>query len=125
MLELPGRVIVEFLYAGLSVQEICSLQLGKQTSNDQLVLNDRQVSLHSKARLALEHYMILRPLLIGDRLVVGNSRVSVLQPWEVYNLLRRFSHKIGVRVTVRDLRLAQLLETESLIGAASLTEAAA
>lgn len=113
LLELPGRVIVELLYAGLSVCEICSLLHDRQMSNERLVLQDRQVNLHSEARLALKHYKILRPLLIGDRLIVGNSKDGVMQPGAVYYLLQRFSKKIGVRVSVRDLRLAQFREQDT------------
>jgi len=107
VLELPIRVIVEFLYAGLSVLEVCALMKDRQTGGEHLVLPERKVRLHREARLALEHYMILRPILLGDRLIVGNSRDGVLRPRSVYYLLRRFSKKIGVRVSARDLRLDQ------------------
>lgn len=119
VLELPGRVIVEFIYAGLSVREVCALLKDRQNSHDHLVLDDRQVELHSEARLALEHYMILRPILLGDRLIVGNSRDGILKPGEVYYLLRRFSRKIGTRVRVCDLRLAQFWEDETAFAAAA------
>ncbi|MEQ8174213.1 MAG: phage integrase N-terminal SAM-like domain-containing protein [Syntrophomonadaceae bacterium] len=117
VLELPGRVIVEFLYAGLSVREVCVLLKDLQNSDDHLVLDDRQVKLHSEARLALEHYMILKPILLGDRLIVGNSRDGFLKPGEVYYLLRRFSRKIGTRVRVRDLRFAKIWTEEALFQA--------
>jgi hypothetical protein len=115
VLELPGRVIVEFLYAGLSVREVCALLKDRQTGGEHLVLSERKVRLHREARLALEHYMILRPLLIGDRLIVGSNKDGVLRPGAVYYLLRRFSEKIGVRVNVRDLRLAQLWKEASVL----------
>lgn len=115
LLELPGRMIVELLYAGLSVREVCALLKDRQTGREHLVLHDRKVRLHQEARLALKHYMILRPILIGDRLIVGNSRDGVLKPGAVYYLLRRFSQKVGARVSVRDLRLAQFWEEEAAL----------
>jgi site-specific recombinase XerD len=115
VLELPGRVIVEFLYAGLSVREVCALLKDRQTGGEHLVLSERKVRLHREARLALEHYMILRPLLIGDRLIVGSNKDGVLRPGAVYYLLRRFSEKIGMRVKVRDLRLAQFWKEASVL----------
>ncbi len=119
VLDLTGRIIVELLYTGLSVRELCSLRWNGEPAGDCLQLGKRQIMLHPEARLALKHYMILRPILTGDYLVVGGGEEWSLKPGTVYALLKRLSKKITAAVSVRDLRLAQFTESTGDLPAAA------
>ena len=106
MLSLRDRAIVELLYAGLTVRELCSLRYDRLWSpdNSKLRVGERVVSLHARACLALEHYLRLRPILKGHYLIVGNGAENALQHSSVYGTVRRLARLAGVRVGVKDLR---------------------
>ncbi len=72
-----------------------------------LTVGERVVSLHPRASLALEHYLILRPILKGDYLIVGNGSGSALKHSSVYSTVRRLARLAGVRVGAKDLRLGR------------------
>jgi len=107
LLELPGRLIVELLYTGASVREIRELRYDAHSGSSSLKVGERVIMLHPEARLALSHYLILRPILWGEYLIAGEATDRSLKPDVVYYILQKFSKKIAARVTVRDLRLAQ------------------
>lgn len=107
LLELPGRLIVELLYTGASVREIRELRYDANSGTDNLKVGERVLVLHPEARVALSHYLILRPILWGDYLIAGEEHDRFLKPDTVYYILQKLSKKISARVTVRDLRLAR------------------
>lgn len=109
MTNVRDRAIVELLYAGLTVRELCSLKYEGLWSSDtgMLTVGERVVALHPRASLALEHYSILRPILKGDYLIVGNGAENALKHSSVYNALRRLARLAGVRVGAKDLRLGR------------------
>lgn len=108
ILNLRGRIVIELLYSGLTVRELCLLPWEDQSSP---VLRAgpgrRRVELEEATRQALQHYLLLRPILRGSYLIVGNSPDWSLTPAAVYGLLKRINKKLGLAVTVRDLRLAR------------------
>ncbi|MDD3267829.1 MAG: phage integrase N-terminal SAM-like domain-containing protein [Syntrophomonadaceae bacterium] len=110
VMDLSGRIIVELLYTGLTVAELRSLRWNGQPVGDSLQIGKRKILLHPEARLALKHYMVLRPILMGDYLIVGDGEEWSLKPGAVYALLQRLSKKIHASVSTRDLRLAQFVK---------------
>lgn len=106
MLNLRDRAIIELLYAGLTVRELCSLRYDRLWSpdNSRLTVGERVVTLHARACLALAHYLILRPILKGCYLMVGNGAENALKRSSVYSTVRRLARLAGVRVKVKDLR---------------------
>ncbi|HWP96584.1 MAG TPA: phage integrase N-terminal SAM-like domain-containing protein [Syntrophomonadaceae bacterium] len=118
-LVLPGRVIIELLYAGLTVRELRTIHRNNRIDIDTLLVNERRVQLDPQAQLSLEHYKALRHIQIGDYLVVGTGANGSLKLSEVYGVVKRFSKIIGTRITVRDLRLAQFAMAQSAISPAS------
>ena len=118
VLDLPGRIIVELLYTGLTVAELRSLRWNGQPAGDSLLVGKRKIILHPEAQLALKHYLILRPILTGDHLIVGDGKEWSLKPGTVYALLKRLSKKIHASVTVSDLRLAQFVQDRSMVSQA-------
>lgn len=109
VINVRDRAVVELLYAGLSVRELCGLKYmgGWNSDSDSITVDERQVSLHARACLALEHYMILRPILRGDYLFVGSGPDWSMKPSHVYTTIRRLARMAGVKIGVRDLRLAR------------------
>lgn len=110
VLELPGRLIVELLYTGISVRELRGLRYDKQASLEIIKVGGRVITLHPEAQLALNHYLILRPVLRGDYLIAGEAADGSLKPGAIYYIMRKFSQKINARVAVRDLRLARFAQ---------------
>lgn len=109
VLELPGRVIVELLYAGINVRELRELRYNEKSGSESIKVGQREIILHPEAQLALSHYLLLRPILWGEYLIAGEGADRSLKTGFVYYLLQKFSKKIAARVTVRDLRLAQFM----------------
>lgn len=108
VLNVRERAAVELLYAGLTVRELCSLKYDGQWTADKnyIKMGERIVNLHARACLALEHYMILRPILCGDYLFAGKGEEWSLKPSMVYWMVRRLARRCGTRIGVKDLRLA-------------------
>ncbi|MDD3269026.1 MAG: phage integrase N-terminal SAM-like domain-containing protein [Syntrophomonadaceae bacterium] len=119
VMDLTGRIIVELLYTGLTVRELHSLQWNGEPARDSLRAGKRTIMLHPEAQLALKHYMILRPILMGDFLIVGQGEEWSLKPGAVYSLLKRLSRKIKAQISVRDLRLAQFTKIAGGLSTAS------
>jgi len=113
VLELPGRLIAELLYTGLSVREIRELRYDENAGPGSIKAKERVITLHPEARLALSHYLILRPILRGAYLIAGEEADCSLKPGAVYYLMHKFSQKIAARVTVRDLRLARFVAAQT------------
>lgn len=109
VLNVRDRALVELLYAGLTVRELCSLKYdGNWTAdNNTLIVGDRAVTLHARACLALEHYMILRPILRGDHLFAGKGPSCSLKHASAYGMVRRLARLVGVKIGVKDLRRAR------------------
>lgn len=109
VMNVRDRAVVELLYAGLTVRELCDLKWDGVWSADKNAIStgERQISLQARACLALEHYMILRPILRGEYLLPGSGPGWSLKPGRVYSIVRCLSRVSGVRVGVRDLRLAR------------------
>lgn len=105
VLELPGRPIIELLCAGLSVRELCSLVWQGEKTINNLRVGSLRVELHEEARRALEQYLVLRPVLRGIYLIVGDGPDGALLPRQVYSTVTRLARKCHVHVTTRDLRL--------------------
>ena len=131
MLNVRDRAIVELLYTGITVHELCSLSWEGQDETDsqiEIMLGRRKLELHQQAEQALKHYLIIRPILAGTCLIVGhNGSNCSLNPATVYGVARRLASRIGNRVTIRDLRLARLihdLEERSADSSESTTLAA-
>ncbi|MEN6324788.1 MAG: hypothetical protein ABFD18_01065 [Syntrophomonas sp.] len=129
ILNLRDRSIVELLCSGMTVRELCSLPWTGQGSKDKQIrvkLGSSSLKLAGEAELALRHYLILRPILEGPYLIVGNRRSNwALTPGIVYGVLRRLCHKTGQRqVGVRDLRLASFMQQPD-VRAAGYGQAAA
>lgn len=108
--EFISRTVVELLFTGISTRELCALPLNGSIEEGFLLLGQRRVPLHPELRQAIEDYMIIRPLQRGEFLIVGRGSEGDRQPGQIYHLLKRFSRVTGVRVTVRDLRLARFRE---------------
>jgi site-specific recombinase XerD len=109
MTNVRDRAVVELLYTGLTVRELCRLKYDGSWSADTsaIVSGERQVHLHAKACLALEHYMILRPILRGEYLFAGAGPGWSLKPSRVYCIIRRLARLTGVKIGVSDLRVAR------------------
>ena len=109
VLNLRDRVVVELLYAGLTVRELCDLKYDDSWSADKnaIIAGERTVALHAGACLALEHYMILRPILRGDYFLVGSGPQWSLRPGSVYGIVGRLARLAGVSIGIKDLRLAR------------------
>lgn len=112
--DLRGRLVVELLYAGISMNEIRELRYDETAGTESIKVGERLIMLHPEARLALEHYRILRPILLGEHLIVDSGEGWSLKPGTVYYVLQKFSRIIGARVGVRDLRLAQFAPAPAL-----------
>ncbi|MDD3268161.1 MAG: phage integrase N-terminal SAM-like domain-containing protein [Syntrophomonadaceae bacterium] len=119
VMDLPGRIIVELLYTGLTVSRLRSLHWNGQPAGNSLQVGKHKIMLHPEARLALKHYMILRPILMGDYLIVGDGEEWSLKPNAIYALLKRLSRKIQTSVSIRDLRLAQFMKAAGHVSPAS------
>lgn len=117
ILELPGRLIIELLYTGIGVRELCDLRYDEKAGPENIRVGERSIKLHGEAKLALSHYLLLRPILWGEYLIAGEAADYSLKPAAVYRLLRKFSKKIAARITVRDLRLARFVLASEVAGA--------
>ncbi len=108
VLNIRDRAVVELLYAGLTVREMCGLkhEQGWSPDNNTIKAGERPVSLHAGAITALKHYMILRPILRGGYLLVGAGPGCSLKPGSVYGIIRRLARICGIKTGVRDVRLA-------------------
>ena len=113
MLNVRDRAIVELLYTGITVRELCSLPWEGQDKTDshiEIMPGRRKLELHQQAEQALQDYLIIRPILAGTCLIVGHNGADwSLNPATVYGVVRRLASRIGSRVTIRDLRLARLI----------------
>ena len=111
MMNVRDRAVVELLYSGLTVRELCGLKYDESWSpdNNTITAGQRPVALHARACLALEHYMILRPILRGDYLLVGGGPGWSLKPGSFYRILRRLARICGVKTGVRELRLGHYM----------------
>ncbi len=127
IINVRDRAMVELLYAGLSVRELCSLRYeeGWSSDNDNIQVGDRKVSLHGRACLALEHYGILRPVLKGDYLLVGSGPERSMKPGQVYATVRKLARMAGVSIGVKDLRLDRYAGEVYGFGAARIAVAVA
>ncbi len=119
VLDLEGRLIVELLYTGMTVRDLCSLRWEGQAGEDGIRIGERKIRLHPEARLALEHYLILRPILLGSYLIVGNGEGWALKPGTVYAVIKRLAKRIDAPVSVRDLRLARFTQLPGVLAPAS------
>jgi site-specific recombinase XerD len=115
-LQLRNRLIVELLYTGITVPELRSLQWDGRKSGDypSLRLGEREIELHPEARAALDIYLIFRPSLSGSYLIVGKDPDWSLTSASVYGVVKRLAQKTGVRIRVRDLRLAGFIQVSGL-----------
>lgn len=109
VLELPDRLIVELLYAGISVRELRELRYDEKAGTESIEVDKRIIKLHPEAQLALSHYLLLRPILRGEYLIAGEGEGWSLKPSAVYYILQKFSKKIAAPVTISDLRLARFV----------------
>ncbi len=108
VMNVRDRAIIELLYTGLTVKELCSLLWDHSDVCPQTIkVGKRQVSLHAEARLAWQHYMILRPILRGPFLLVGNRQDASFDPGTVYSMVSNLARRHGVKVGMRMLRLAK------------------
>ena len=119
---LRNHVIIELLYTGMTVSELCSLKWDGRETHDHpgLRLEARNIELHPEAQAALNDYLIFRPSLNGSHLIAGKGPDSSLNPQAVYNLVSRLAKKTGTRIPIRDLRLTRfihVLPTEERIAA--------
>lgn len=110
VINVRDRAIIELLYAGLTVRELCGLRYDPHwsTDNGMLEVGERAVTLQAWACLALEHYLILRPILQGNYLLVGKGADNSLKASSIYSTVRRLARLAGVKVGVKDLRLGRL-----------------
>lgn len=107
LLHFPGRFIAELLYAGMTIQEIHSpFWYHSENGSAFLTIGERKVMLHQEAKLGMQQYLELKKIVTANNLAEANWN-GMLKPRQIYALVRRFSKKIGHRVTIRDLRLAQ------------------
>lgn len=108
IINVRDRAVVELLYAGLTVRELCSLKYDENWSadNNTIEVSQRRVVLHPRACLALEHYMILRPIIRGEFLFAGPGPGWSLKPAQIYWIIRRLARQTDVQVGVRDLCVA-------------------
>ncbi len=113
ILNLRDQAIVELLYTGITVRELCSLPWEGQDKTDshiEIMPGRRKLELHQQAEQALQDYLIIRPVLAGTFLIVGHNGADwSLSPAAVYGVVRRLAQRIGSRVAIRDLRLARLM----------------
>ena len=109
VINVRDRAVVELLYAGLSVRELCSLKydVSWNPDSDSITVGERRVALHARACLALEHYMILRPILRGDYLFVGSGPGWSMKTGCIYAVIRRLARMLGENIRVQDLRRAR------------------
>lgn len=119
-MDLTGRMIVELLYTGLTMRELRSLRWNGEPGGESLLVGKRRIMLHPEAQLALKHYMIVRPILMGDFLIVGQGKEWSLKPGTVYSLLKGLSRK--AQVLVRDLRLAKFMKIAARPSTASSSQ---
>lgn len=105
VLNIRERAVVELLYSGLSVRELCSLRYDPSWSPDitHITASELTVTLHARACLALEHYLILRPILEGEHLLVGSGPDGSMKRSTVYGILRRLGRKSGLNAGVKAL----------------------
>lgn len=109
VMNVRDRAVVELLYAGLTVRELCSLKYdeGWTADHSTIRVGESNIDLHARACLALKHYMILRPILQGDYLFVGKGAGWSVKPGSIYWIIRRLARLAGVRIGVKDLRRAR------------------
>ena len=62
--------------------------------SDSITVGERRVALHARACLALEHYMILRPILRGDYLFVGSGSGWSMKTGCIYAVIRRLARML-------------------------------
>jgi len=115
-LQVRERLVVELLYAGVTMKELISAEWdGRESADyDTLPVGERVIQLHPEARSALKDYLILRPILCGDFLIVGDGPGYSLPPRFVYNLLQKLSRHIGSRVYLQELRLARFVREDKI-----------
>jgi len=118
-LQLRNRLLVELLYTGLTVSELRSLKWdGRESANyPSLRLGEREIELHPEARAALEIYLVFRPSLHGNYLIAGRGPGGSLTTGAVYGAVKRLAKKTGVRMGIRDLRLAGFVQASRLAAA--------
>ncbi len=119
VLDLRGRLIVELLYTGIRVGELLSLELD---GGEVIQVGKRRIILHPEARLAVSQAKMLHSILIEHSVIdKGNGLRWFLKTGTVYAVLRRISKRVNLRISVRNLRLAQF---EPVRGTAELNRAA-